>query len=263
MARLRTAVNNIIAQKVETVQVEIAAQKTMSHAELTGHWRQVFGTEAPHNLSKRLLIHALAYRIQAQAHGGLKKAAKQMLADAVSTLRQNAALQSSAAITQSDRPSAGAGAGVTPTLSALPQENTVAANCLPQSPARTPPPAITLSPGTRLMREWRGVVHVVDRTEDGFMWNGKVYRSLSAIARAITGVRWNGLAFFGLRKRKDDPSNRIDNISSEAFTKGTSQAFDLDRPATPNSHTSPIDHPATAIAFTASPPPSPTTDPGP
>lgn len=61
---------------------------------------------------------------------------------------------------------------------------------------------VKLSPGTRLMREWRGVVHVVDRTAEGFMWNGKIYGSLSAIARTITGVRWNGLAFFGLRKRQ-------------------------------------------------------------
>jgi hypothetical protein len=53
--------------------------------------------------------------------------------------------------------------------------------------------------GTRLLREWQGVEHVVTVTADGFEWQGRPYRSLSAIARAITGTRWNGLVFFGLK----------------------------------------------------------------
>ena len=56
--------------------------------------------------------------------------------------------------------------------------------------------------GTRLIREWRGVEHVVVVTVDGFEWQGRPYRSLSAIARAITGTRWNGLVFFGLKNRR-------------------------------------------------------------
>jgi hypothetical protein len=55
-----------------------------------------------------------------------------------------------------------------------------------------------LAPGTRLLREWNGRTHQVDVTEDGFVWNGETYRSLSAIARAITGARWSGPRFFGL-----------------------------------------------------------------
>ncbi|PPB81349.1 Protein of unknown function (DUF2924) [Albidovulum inexpectatum] len=55
-----------------------------------------------------------------------------------------------------------------------------------------------LKPGGRLVREWNGVTHVVDVTEDGFAWNGRSYRSLSAIARAITGAHWSGPRFFGL-----------------------------------------------------------------
>ena len=56
--------------------------------------------------------------------------------------------------------------------------------------------------GTRLLREWRGVEHVVTVTADGFDWQGRPYRSLSAIARAITGTRWNGWVFFGLKNRR-------------------------------------------------------------
>jgi len=54
--------------------------------------------------------------------------------------------------------------------------------------------------GTRLLREYLGVEQVVTVTRDGFEWQGRPYQSLSAIARAITGTRWNGWTFFGLRK---------------------------------------------------------------
>ncbi|WP_297755802.1 DUF2924 domain-containing protein [uncultured Shimia sp.] len=56
-----------------------------------------------------------------------------------------------------------------------------------------------LKPGGRLIREWNGVTHVVDVVEGGFLWNNQRYASLSPIARAITGARWSGPRFFGLR----------------------------------------------------------------
>jgi hypothetical protein len=59
-------------------------------------------------------------------------------------------------------------------------------------------PAPRLRPGARLVREWNGVSHVVDVTEAGLTWRGRRYRSLSAVARAITGTRWSGPRFFGL-----------------------------------------------------------------
>ena len=56
--------------------------------------------------------------------------------------------------------------------------------------------------GTRLVREWQGTEHVVTVLADGFEWQGRPYRSLSAIARAITGTRWNGPLFFGLANHR-------------------------------------------------------------
>ncbi|MGD9882529.1 MAG: DUF2924 domain-containing protein [Reyranella sp.] len=56
--------------------------------------------------------------------------------------------------------------------------------------------------GTRLFREWQGTEHTVTVLNDGYEWQGRPYRSLSAIARAITGTRWNGWVFFGLRNRR-------------------------------------------------------------
>jgi hypothetical protein len=58
-----------------------------------------------------------------------------------------------------------------------------------------------LSPGARLIREWNGVVHEVDVSGDGYVWRGERYRSLTAIARAITGTKWSGPRFFGLSGR--------------------------------------------------------------
>ena len=54
--------------------------------------------------------------------------------------------------------------------------------------------------GTRLVREWQGVQHIVEVREHDFGYEGRPYRSLSAVAREITGTRWNGWLFFGLRQ---------------------------------------------------------------
>ena len=56
-----------------------------------------------------------------------------------------------------------------------------------------------LKPGTILTREWNGQIHRVMVVDDGFAWNGKTYDSLSKVAFAITGTKWNGPRFFGLR----------------------------------------------------------------
>jgi len=69
-----------------------------------------------------------------------------------------------------------------------------------RSPEDTPegPPPRKLTPGTRLVRDWHGVGHTVTVLEDGFEYDGRSWRSLTAIAKAITGSQWNGPRFFGL-----------------------------------------------------------------
>jgi hypothetical protein len=57
-------------------------------------------------------------------------------------------------------------------------------------------------PGGRLLREWNGITHVVDIADGHYIWKGENYRSLSAIARAITGAHWSGPRFFGLNKKE-------------------------------------------------------------
>lgn len=56
--------------------------------------------------------------------------------------------------------------------------------------------------GTRLIREWQGVEHTVTVLSDGYEWQGRPYKSLSSVARAITGTRWNGWIFFGLKNHR-------------------------------------------------------------
>ena len=65
-----------------------------------------------------------------------------------------------------------------------------------------------LSPGIKLIRTWRGKAHHVMVTEDGFLWQDRVFKSLSVIARKITGTQWSGPVFFGLKKSKLKQGNR-------------------------------------------------------
>ncbi|HSS64834.1 MAG TPA: DUF2924 domain-containing protein [Gammaproteobacteria bacterium] len=62
-------------------------------------------------------------------------------------------------------------------------------------------PAPQIKPGTQILREWQGDTHTVTVTDGGFQYRNKTYKSLSVIAREITGTRWSGPAFFGLRAR--------------------------------------------------------------
>ena len=67
----------------------------------------------------------------------------------------------------------------------------------------TKPRAISLKSGARLLRAWNGVTHEVLVVKDGFLWAGRTWRSLSVIAREITGTRWSGPRFFGLKLTTD------------------------------------------------------------
>ena len=129
---------------------EITALDALSTPELRLRWSALTGTPVP-RVSPALLRMALAWELQARAHGGLSR-------ETTRTLDQLAR-------------------GVT----------------------RTQPQ----SAGMRLVREWQGRVHVVTIGEDQVIrWEERSYGSLSEVARAITGTRWSGPAFFGLKKRQ-------------------------------------------------------------
>jgi hypothetical protein len=144
----------------------LAALQTATTAELKQQWRELFGKEPP-AFNRAYLQSRLAYRIQELAFGGLKPETRVRLEALGEQLDGgNMVLRR---IRAGDRRSA---RGHSRPL-----------------------------PGTRLAREYGGVQHVVTVRPDDFEYEGRRYASLSAIARHITGTRWNGHTFFGLKGR--------------------------------------------------------------
>jgi hypothetical protein len=126
-------------------------------------WSEAWGSPPPKGARRRLLMLGIAWKWQAAVHGGLPRPLQRRLATLEAGFRRGGAV---------DR------AGLVP--------------------AGTP----RLMPGTRLIRVWKGERHTVEVTETGYLWRDRSWRSLSAVAGAITGSRRNGPAFFGLRERK-------------------------------------------------------------
>lgn len=142
------------------------------------HYRQLTRRTAPEHLPKWLLQRIIAYRIQAKAFGDLGPEAIQLL-DQVARDQQRSRLALTAGGT-------GADSGERSPIPKVP-----------------PPPALArFKSGTVLMREHAGEMHEVTVLDAGYAWKGTVYRSLSEVARAITGTSWNGPRFFGLREAK-------------------------------------------------------------
>src|SRR6266550_217951 len=64
-----------------------------------------------------------------------------------------------------------------------------------------------IKPGTQMIRQWQNTTHTVTALAEGFEWNGRTYKSLSAVANAITGSNWNGFAFFGIKRAPSGNKN--------------------------------------------------------
>lgn len=147
---------------------ELAGLAELDLDALQRRWRRLTGRPAPEHISKQLLIRMIGYRIQANAFGDLD-------GQSIKLLRRIA----------EQKAKGKAGTGV-PTLESL--------NVSSRG-------AKSLAPGTVISREHGGTMHHVMVLTDGFTWNGTTYRSLSEVAFAVTGTRWNGPRFFGLRTR--------------------------------------------------------------
>ena len=130
----------------EPLEAQVQALERLDLQGLREAWRGRYGAP-PALRSQELLRLMLAWRIQAEAFGGLD-----------ATLRRRLRAKAS-----------------------LPAEG------------------LSLGVGAKLRREWQGRSVEVEVAQDGFVWEGRLYRSLSAVATAIAGVKWNGPRFFGLR----------------------------------------------------------------
>jgi hypothetical protein len=143
---------------------QLAELRRLSMSDLKQRWRDLIGTDPP-QYSRSFLVSRLAYRLQELAHGGLSPSA---IAD-MDAILDDAGCDKLGRIRR--RRNGGPGHR-------------------------------KLLIGTRLMREWDDDRYEVTVVKGGFEYRGERFSSLSAIARLITGTRWNGPAFFGLRGKK-------------------------------------------------------------
>jgi hypothetical protein len=146
-----------------SVEDEIAHLRGLDLNGLRARWQSVFQKSSPAHLPRHLLFAIIAYRIQADRCGDLDHETKQVL----------------------DRTdSKDTGAAMSARLVSFDQKRT------------------ELTPGTVLVREWDRQSQRVMVMAEGFAWNGQTYDSLSKVAFAITGTRWNDPRFFGLRDKE-------------------------------------------------------------
>jgi hypothetical protein len=150
-----------------SVDDEIVHLRGLDLKGLRARWRSVLQRPAPDHLPRHLLFAIIAYRIQVDRFGDLDHETRQLL----------------------DRTCAKeSGTAMSARLVNFDQKRT------------------ELTPGTVLVREWDRQSQRVMVLSDGFAWNGQTYDSLSKVALAITGTRWNGPRFFGLRDKEDRPA---------------------------------------------------------
>ena len=140
--------------------VDIQDLGRLSRLELREIWTQELGDKPPATLGRDILALGIAYARQERRQGGLTRPVIREL---------DRLLEQSLRDDRTDKSSI-----------ALPTS-------LPRS-------------GTVFVREWQGATHHITVAKDGFLWNGSTYRSLSSIAHAITGTKWNGPRFFGMRE---------------------------------------------------------------
>ena len=147
-----------------SIEDEIAHLRGLDLKGLRSRWRSVLQRPAPDHLPRHLLFAIIAYRIQADRLGDLDHETRQLL----------------------DHTGANeSGTATSARLVSFDQKRT------------------ELTPGTVLVREWDRRSQRVMVMSDGFAWNGRTYDSLSKVAFAITGTKWNGPRFFGLRDKED------------------------------------------------------------
>lgn len=159
---------------------EIAALKRMTPAQLREKYLEVFG-EPSRSGNKDFLFKRIAWRIQSLAEGGLSERARQRAAE----LARDADIR----VTMPRQPKEGSAASGRTVTRTLPPDA--------GDGGRLP------IPGTVLARKYRGRLIEVTVLPKGFEWEGEVYRSLSAVAKAVTGSHWNGFLFFGLTDGDD------------------------------------------------------------
>ena len=177
-----------------------------AHRTAQQRWTELFGTTAPKRPAG-LVEQAVAWREQVMAQGDVPPSVRRdlkLVLAAVRGTRAARALEPRAPCKRHEQNSR--------TVRDTPRSN-ARASCKRSADTATaaasaagslelPTASSQLLVGTRLVKAYRGKTHVVEVTTGGLLYDGSLFASLSAVAKAITGTHWNGLLFFGLRKRK-------------------------------------------------------------
>jgi hypothetical protein len=171
--RKETLVDITIDQEIEELRRMTVGQLRQRHLELFG--------EASRSNHKQFLFRRIAWRIQALAEGGLSERARRRALDIANDA--DLRIRAPRMLFGADR--------------RLDSTNSVTRKVPREWDARLPPA------GSFLEREYKGRPIVVKVLVDGFSFDGKLYRSLSAIAREVTGTKWNGYAFFQIDSNKE------------------------------------------------------------
>ena len=138
--------------------------QSLSREELIKKWKKLFKTNSPQHARKDLLIKHIAWELQAREQGGYSPQTQKKLDRLSETMAKGKASN---------------------------DDNT---KILKESST------LEIKAGTKLIREYKGEKHEVIALDKGFKYKDKIYKSLSAIANEVTGTRWNGKVFFGLKK---------------------------------------------------------------
>lgn len=153
---------------------EVATMERMTVNQLREKYNEVFG-EPTNGRHKQWLIKRIAWRMQANAEGGLSERARRRAME----LANDADLR--VTMPRVKKPKS------------IAEPQTISAPAKPQLSTH-------LLPGMLLQRVYKGNTIRVTVLADGFEWEGERYKSLTAVAKAVTGKHWNGFHFFGLRK---------------------------------------------------------------
>ncbi len=176
---------------------EVAAMQRLSIGELREKYERVFG-ETTTTRHAECLIRRIAWRLQANEQGALTERARQRaieLADEAE-LRLTAPTRAK----RESQPQAGATAGSGNTVTPPPVDGETVTRPAPEALRQTDD---ELAVGAQFERLYKGQKIVVTIADNGVRWKGDLYRSLTAVARAVTGSHWNGRVFFGLPRRAD------------------------------------------------------------
>ncbi len=169
------------------VGAEVAALKALSRDKLTARWRKIYGVLPPKSIRQELMLRAVAWHLQAKCLGGLSAETRRLLRSATSRVEGELLARDKQSDTARDRH-----------LKMPDDENKGGDRSKDEGGEAMARERRRLTPGARLLREWRGKTHVVDVIDGGYVFETKVYPSLTAIAEKITATHRSGPRFFGL-----------------------------------------------------------------